>query len=166
MVRYLIFSTSNVRWKIKIHVQCMFWNMEHQVASYSACVVYPKTIHLSYYSPQWWYKCHYSFPLWWIINSWLYFLVLTWVTISLQPSTAITVDQTNQEEESESLHTTLVLFSATDEFTHRQDMCLCCGSFGKGPEGQLIMCSQCGQSYHPYCVGVKVVKSFFSSILF
>lgn len=35
-------------------------------------------------------------------------------------------------------------------------MCLCCGSFGKGPEGQLIMCSQCGQSYHPYCVGVKV----------
>lgn len=103
---------------------------------------------------------------WWIINSWLYFMVLTWVTISLQPSTAITVDQTNQEEESESLHTTLVLFSATDEFTHRQDMCLCCGSFGKGPEGQLIMCSQCGQSYHPYCVGVKVVKSFFSSILF
>lgn len=165
MVRYLIFSTSNARWKIKIHVQCMFWNMEHQVASYSACVAYPKTIHL-------WVIIHLMVEValfistWWIINSWLYFTVLTWVTISLQPSTAITVDQTNQEEESESLHTTLVLFSATDEFTHRQDMCLCCGSFGKGPEGQLIMCSQCGQSYHPYCVGVKVVKSFFSSILF
>jgi len=70
------------------------------------------------------------------------------------------VDQTNQEEESESLHTTLVLFSADDEFTTRQDMCLCCGSFGKGAEGQLIVCSQCGQSYHPYCVGVKVECTF------
>jgi len=68
-------------------------------------------------------------------------------------------DHTSKEDESESLHTTLVLFSANDEFTTKQDMCLCCGSFGKGPEGQLIMCSQCGQSYHPYCVGVKVIDS-------
>lgn len=67
-------------------------------------------------------------------------------------------DHASKEDESESLHTTLVLFSANDEFTSKQDMCLCCGSFGKGPEGQLIMCSQCGQSYHPYCVGVKVNK--------
>lgn len=74
------------------------------------------------------------------------------------PSTANIVDQPHQEEESESLHTTLVLFSADDEFTSKQDMCLCCGSFGKGTEGQLITCSQCGQSYHPYCVGVKINK--------
>lgn len=40
-------------------------------------------------------------------------------------------------------------------------MCLCCGSFGKGREGQLIACSQCGQSYHPYCVGVKVSSQSF-----
>ena len=53
----------------------------------------------------------------------------------------------------------MVLFSADDKFTTEQDMCLCCGSFGKGREGQLIACSQCGQSYHPYCVGVKVRRS-------
>ncbi|EDO37588.1 predicted protein, partial [Nematostella vectensis] len=41
-------------------------------------------------------------------------------------------------------------------------MCLCCGSFGKGPEGQLIVCSQCGQCFHPYCVGVKVNKMILS----
>ena len=80
------------------------------------------------------------------------------------------MDQTTKEGESESLHTTLVLFSADDEFTTKQDMCLCCGSFGKGPEGQLIMCSQCGQSYHPYCVGVKVlylnIKLFLETFLF
>ncbi|XP_031573347.1 uncharacterized protein LOC116307296 isoform X3 [Actinia tenebrosa] len=67
-------------------------------------------------------------------------------------------ENTAKEEETEGLHTTLVLFSADDKFTTEQDMCLCCGSFGKGREGQLIACSQCGQSYHPYCVGVKVNK--------
>lgn len=80
-----------------------------------------------------------------------------WSTLYLQPKAANATDHTSKEDESESLHTTLVLFSANDEFTTKQDMCLCCGSFGKGPEGQLIMCSQCGQSYHPYCVGVKVI---------
>jgi hypothetical protein len=32
-------------------------------------------------------------------------------------------------------------------------MCVSCGSIGIDEEGQLISCSQCGQSYHPYCVG-------------
>lgn len=82
-----------------------------------------------------------------------------WSTLYLQPKAANVTDHTSKGDESESLHTTLVLFSANDEFTTKQDMCLCCGSFGKGPEGQLIMCSQCGQSYHPYCVGVKVIYS-------
>ena len=41
-------------------------------------------------------------------------------------------------------------------------MCRCCGSFGKGAEGHLIPCSQCGQCYHPYCVNVKV-QSFYVS---
>ena len=80
-----------------------------------------------------------------------------WSYLYLQPKVANAADQTSKEDEAESLHTTLVLFSADDEFTTKQDMCLCCGSFGKGPEGQLIMCSQCGQSYHPYCVNVKVL---------
>ena len=85
-----------------------------------------------------------------------------WSTSYLQPKAANVTDHTSKEDESESLHTTLVLFSANDEFTTKQDMCLCCGSFGKGPEGQLIMCSQCGQSYHPYCVGVKVLLYSYS----
>jgi hypothetical protein len=48
-------------------------------------------------------------------------------------------------------------------------MCVSCGSVGLDEEGRLISCSQCGQSYHPYCVGfTKMVclicslnKSFF-----
>ena len=32
-------------------------------------------------------------------------------------------------------------------------MCVSCGSIGVDKEGQLISCSQCGQSYHPYCAG-------------
>lgn len=31
-----------------------------------------------------------------------------------------------------------------------------CGSFGRGPEGHLLACSQCSQCYHPYCVNSKV----------
>ena len=38
-------------------------------------------------------------------------------------------------------------------------MCVSCGSIGVDEEGRLISCSQCGQSYHPYCVGfTKVVR--------
>lgn len=37
-----------------------------------------------------------------------------------------------------------------------QDMCVVCGSFGKGAEGQLLACAQCAQCYHPYCVNSKV----------
>ena len=31
-----------------------------------------------------------------------------------------------------------------------------CGAYGIDDEGRLISCVQCGQSYHPYCVEVKV----------
>lgn len=37
-----------------------------------------------------------------------------------------------------------------------QDMCVVCGSFGRGAEGHLLACSQCSQCYHPYCVNSKV----------
>lgn len=43
-----------------------------------------------------------------------------------------------------------------------QDVCKSCGSFGKGDEGRLIVCTQCGQCYHPYCVTVKVNFILFS----
>lgn len=42
-----------------------------------------------------------------------------------------------------------------------QDMCVVCGSFGKGAEGQLLACAQCAQCYHPYCVNSKVSKMLF-----
>lgn len=84
-----------------------------------------------------------------------------------------------KEEEENSMHNTVVMFSTSDHFTlkqvsladsihlcsyaadaHRppcvQDMCVVCGSFGQGAEGRLLACSQCGQCYHPYCVNIKV----------
>ncbi|XP_075683472.1 histone-lysine N-methyltransferase 2C isoform X3 [Rhinoderma darwinii] len=63
-----------------------------------------------------------------------------------------------KEEEETSMHNTVVLFSTTDKFTLHQDMCVVCGSFGKGAEGRLLACSQCGQCYHPYCVSIKITK--------
>ncbi|XP_033732984.1 LOW QUALITY PROTEIN: histone-lysine N-methyltransferase 2C-like [Pecten maximus] len=54
--------------------------------------------------------------------------------------------------------TTLILANSKDDFVLEQDVCKSCGSFGKGKEGKLIVCTQCGQCYHPYCVSVKVTK--------
>ncbi|XP_048237798.1 histone-lysine N-methyltransferase 2C-like isoform X4 [Haliotis rufescens] len=53
---------------------------------------------------------------------------------------------------------TIVLTSSKDNFVLDQDICKSCGSFGKGDEGRLIVCTQCGQCYHPYCANVKVTK--------
>nr|DBA25076.1 TPA: hypothetical protein GDO54_012648 [Pyxicephalus adspersus] len=70
-----------------------------------------------------------------------------------------TVDISSYKEEEEtSMHNTVVLFSTSDRFTLHQDMCVVCGSFGKGAEGRLLACSQCGQCYHPYCVSIKISK--------
>ncbi|KAK2859757.1 hypothetical protein Q5P01_004377 [Channa striata] len=63
-----------------------------------------------------------------------------------------------KEEEENSMHNTVVMFSTSDHFTLRQDMCVVCGSFGQGAEGRLLACSQCGQCYHPYCVNVKITR--------
>ncbi|XP_049604837.1 histone-lysine N-methyltransferase 2C isoform X9 [Syngnathus scovelli] len=63
-----------------------------------------------------------------------------------------------EEEEENSMHNTVVMFSTSDVFTLQQDMCVVCGSFGRGAEGRLLACSQCGQCYHPYCVNVKVTR--------
>ena len=62
----------------------------------------------------------------------------------------------DDDDDDSSMHTTVVLFSVEDKFTYTQDMCVSCGSFGLGPEGRLLTCSQCGQCYHPYCVNIKV----------
>ena len=38
-----------------------------------------------------------------------------------------------------------------------------CGAYGIDDEGRLISCVQCGQSYHPYCVEVKVGHDLYSN---
>nr|XP_015199931.1 PREDICTED: histone-lysine N-methyltransferase 2D isoform X3 [Lepisosteus oculatus] len=62
------------------------------------------------------------------------------------------------EDEDDTMQNTVVLFSNTDKFVLLQDMCVVCGSFGLGVEGQLLACAQCAQCYHPYCVNSKITK--------
>ncbi|XP_028327720.1 histone-lysine N-methyltransferase 2C isoform X3 [Gouania willdenowi] len=67
-----------------------------------------------------------------------------------------------KEEEDTAMHNTVVIFSSNDSFTLKQDMCVVCGSFGLGAEGRLLACAQCGQCYHPFCVGLKITKVLLS----
>ncbi|XP_059575199.1 histone-lysine N-methyltransferase 2D isoform X3 [Alligator mississippiensis] len=64
----------------------------------------------------------------------------------------------DDEEDEDTMQNTVVLFSNTDKFVLMQDMCVVCGSFGRGAEGHLLACSQCSQCYHPYCVNSKITK--------
>lgn len=52
----------------------------------------------------------------------------------------------------------LVICSQDDKYLLSQDICVMCGSLGKGDEARLICCAQCGQCYHPYCVNIKLNK--------
>ncbi|XP_045521362.1 histone-lysine N-methyltransferase 2C-like isoform X11 [Pieris brassicae] len=56
----------------------------------------------------------------------------------------------------------LVLCSSKDKFVLTQDLCVMCGAIGTDSEGCLIACAQCGQSYHPYCVNIKVSQVIVS----
>ncbi|GBO26296.1 Histone-lysine N-methyltransferase 2C, partial [Araneus ventricosus] len=58
----------------------------------------------------------------------------------------------------------MILASATDDFVLCQDLCVMCGSFGKGEEGRLIACAQCGQCYHSYCASIKVSNQILDKI--
>lgn len=62
-------------------------------------------------------------------------------------------------KEDEEHHSVTVLCSSNEVFAISQDMCVSCGSIGIDDEGQLISCSQCGQTYHPYCVGFPKILS-------
>ncbi|XP_040905631.1 histone-lysine N-methyltransferase 2D isoform X2 [Toxotes jaculatrix] len=77
--------------------------------------------------------------------------------LSMTSDTGISKDE--EEEEDDTMQNTVVLFSNTDKFVLLQDMCVVCGSFGKGAEGQLLACAQCAQCYHPYCVNSKITKT-------
>ncbi|XP_061615115.1 histone-lysine N-methyltransferase 2C-like isoform X3 [Phyllopteryx taeniolatus] len=78
--------------------------------------------------------------------------------LSVSPACGVVESVPPKQEEENSMHNTVVMFSTSDVFTLRQDMCVVCGSFGQGAEGRLLSCSQCGQCYHPYCVNVKVTR--------
>ena len=67
--------------------------------------------------------------------------------------TGYSYDAKNNEDDPSS---TTVICSSKDKYTLQQDMCYSCGSLGKDEEGKLIVCTQCGQCYHPYCASVKV----------
>ncbi|UYV81210.1 KMT2D [Cordylochernes scorpioides] len=69
----------------------------------------------------------------------------------------------DKTEEENTPDNKLILCSTSDKFVLSQDLCVMCGSFGKGDEGRLLACSQCGQCYHPYCVSVKV-SAFFLGV--
>ncbi|XP_028266101.1 histone-lysine N-methyltransferase 2D isoform X3 [Parambassis ranga] len=77
--------------------------------------------------------------------------------LSMTTDTGISKEE--EDEEDDTMQNTVVLFSNTDKFVLLQDMCVVCGSFGKGMEGQLLACAQCAQCYHPYCVNSKITKT-------
>nr|XP_040048792.1 histone-lysine N-methyltransferase 2D isoform X2 [Gasterosteus aculeatus aculeatus] len=77
----------------------------------------------------------------------------------LSMTTETGLSKEEDEEEDDTMQNTVVLFSNTDKFVLLQDMCVVCGSFGKGAEGQLLACAQCAQCYHPYCVNSKITKT-------
>ncbi|XP_031616289.2 histone-lysine N-methyltransferase 2C isoform X5 [Oreochromis aureus] len=79
-------------------------------------------------------------------------------SVTVSPGAGYVEVFTAKEDEDNSMHNTVVMFSTSDHFTLRQDMCVVCGSFGQGAEGRLLACSQCGQCYHPYCVNVKITR--------
>lgn len=51
---------------------------------------------------------------------------------------------------------TLVVDNLENSFIFNQDICIVCGSIGKGAEADMIPCYQCGQCYHLYCADVKL----------
>ncbi|XP_030590027.1 histone-lysine N-methyltransferase 2D isoform X2 [Archocentrus centrarchus] len=77
--------------------------------------------------------------------------------LSMTSDTGLSKEE--DDEEDDTMQNTVVLFSNTDKFVLLQDMCVVCGSFGKGVEGQLLACAQCAQCYHPYCVNSKITKT-------
>ncbi|XP_072219663.1 histone-lysine N-methyltransferase 2C isoform X2 [Leuresthes tenuis] len=82
---------------------------------------------------------------------------------SINPGvTTVEMQYPVKEEEENAMHNTVVIFSSNDSFTLKQDMCVVCGSFGLGAEGRLLACAQCGQCYHPFCVGIKITKVVLS----
>lgn len=69
--------------------------------------------------------------------------------------TGYSIDAKNSDDDPSS---TTIIVSSKDKFSLHNDVCYSCGTIGKDEEGKLIVCTQCGQCYHPYCVSIKVRK--------
>ncbi|KHJ46792.1 SET domain protein, partial [Trichuris suis] len=64
-------------------------------------------------------------------------------------------DVAKHKEDDEYIHS-VVVTSVRDTYVFCRDMCVVCGSFGKGVEGYMVACMQCGQCYHTYCANVNL----------
>ncbi|KAI6645989.1 Histone-lysine N-methyltransferase MLL3 [Oopsacas minuta] len=42
---------------------------------------------------------------------------------------------------------------------YQKDLCACCGAGGQGKDSSLLVCAQCANSYHDYCLKTKVPSS-------
>ena len=71
-------------------------------------------------------------------------------------ASAATLTPANSKDDEPVVENRLVLCSAEDAFVLSQDLCVMCGTIGKGSEEKLISCAQCGQCYHPNCVSVNI----------
>ncbi|GFS15633.1 histone-lysine N-methyltransferase 2C, partial [Elysia marginata] len=67
-------------------------------------------------------------------------------------------DDDGDDDDGDDHPNSLIIADANDLFVMDQDICKACGSFGKDEESRMIVCTQCGQCYHPYCVTVTVTK--------
>ncbi len=70
-------------------------------------------------------------------------------------------------KENEEEYNKMICVSTADDFVLEQDLCVMCGSVGNDLEGRLIVCTQCGQCYHPHCVNIRVrtIGNFFFSFM-
>ncbi|XP_070175347.1 histone-lysine N-methyltransferase 2C-like isoform X3 [Littorina saxatilis] len=77
---------------------------------------------------------------------------------SSQQHGSVEKKEKDDDDEGDDHPATMIICESKDKFVLNQDVCKSCGSFGLGDEAKMIVCTQCGQCYHPYCVSVKVTR--------
>ena len=68
-----------------------------------------------------------------------------------QQLTTTSITDNNSQDDNGGIENKIILCSSKDNFLLSQDICVNCGSLGKGDDGRLIACAQCGQCYHLFC---------------
>ena len=81
------------------------------------------------------------------------------VSLSFPSTSGQNLIHESESKQDDSNENKIILCSSKDYFVLTQDVCVMCGSLGKGDEARLLSCSQCGQCYHPFCAGIpKITK--------